>query len=60
MFSRCLAEKMLTYAVGRGLEYYDKLPVNKICDNLAKNDYKFSTLVAEIVKSEPFLMKKGK
>ena len=33
LFSRCLAEKMLIYAVGRGLEYYDQRPVDKICGN---------------------------
>jgi hypothetical protein len=60
LFSRCLAEKMLTYAVGRGIEYYDKRAVDKICENLAKDGYKFSTLVTEVVKSEPFRMKRGK
>ena len=53
-FSRCLTEKMLTYAVGRGLESYDKCAVDQIAAALAKNDYKFSTLVIEIVKSDPF------
>ena len=59
LFSRCLAEKMLTYAVGRGLEYYDKRAVDKICENLAKGDYKFSALVIEILKSEPMRMRRG-
>jgi len=60
LFSRCLSEKMLTYAIGRGLEYYDKRAVDKIVANLAKGDYKFSVLVAEIVKSEPFRMRRGR
>lgn len=60
LFSECLAEKMLIYAVGRGLEYYDKRPVDRICQNLANGDYKFSALVTEIVKSDPFRMRRGK
>lgn len=53
-FSRCLTEKMLTYALGRGLESYDKCAVDQIGAALAKNNYRFSTLVIEIVKSDPF------
>ncbi|HEY7156316.1 MAG TPA: DUF1592 domain-containing protein, partial [Gemmataceae bacterium] len=40
LFARCLAEKMLTYALGRGLEYYDRCAVDKILDALGKNDYR--------------------
>jgi mono/diheme cytochrome c family protein len=57
-FFRCLAEKMLTYALGRGLEYYDKPAVNRIVAALEK-DSKFSTLVLEIVNSVPFQMRRG-
>ncbi len=57
-FVRCVTEKMLTYALGRGLEYYDKCAVDKIVAELAKNDYKLNTLVIEIIKSDPF-QKKG-
>jgi mono/diheme cytochrome c family protein len=53
-FSRCLTEKLLTYALGRGLEPYDKCTTDQIVAALAKNNYKFSTLVHEIVKSDPF------
>jgi hypothetical protein len=53
-FVRCLTEKMLTYALGRGLEYYDKCAVDRITRRLKNNGYRFSTLVFEIVKSEPF------
>ncbi len=60
LFAKCLAEKMLTYALGRGLEYYDRRAVDAIAAALAKNDYKFSALVAEIVKSDPFRMRRGK
>lgn len=60
LFARNLAEKMLTYAVGRGVEYYDKPSIDRITAALAKNDYKFSTLVVEMVKSDPFRMRRGK
>ncbi len=58
-FARALSEKMLTYAIGRGLEYYDSCAVDRIVDALAEDDYKFSTLVIEIVRSEPFQMRRG-
>ncbi len=57
-FVRALTEKMLTYALGRGLEYYDKCAVDKIIKALEKDDYRFSTLIVEIVKSEPFQRRK--
>ncbi len=58
-FCRCLTEKMLTYALGRGLEYYDKCVVDSICEAMAKNDYKFSTLFLEIAKSDPFRQRRN-
>jgi hypothetical protein len=57
LFARCLAEKMLTYALGRGLEYYDRCAVDKIVGALAHRNYRFSTLLVEVVKSEPFGMR---
>jgi hypothetical protein len=57
LFSRCLSEKMLTYALGRGLEYYDRPAVDRIVETLDKNNYRFSTLLLEVVKSEPFQMR---
>lgn len=53
-FARCLTEKMLTFALGRGLEYYDKCAVDKIMAQLKRDDYRFSTLVSQIVLSDPF------
>ncbi|MBI2926031.1 MAG: DUF1592 domain-containing protein [Verrucomicrobia bacterium] len=58
-FARCLAEKTLTYALGRGLEYYDKCALDQITKGLKKRDYKFSALVLEVVKSTPFQMRRG-
>jgi hypothetical protein len=56
-FARCLVEKMLTFAIGRGLERYDRPVVNAISHRVAENEYKFSTLVMEIVNSAPFEMR---
>ncbi len=60
LFCRCLTEKMLTYALGRGLEYYDRRAVDTIDASLARNDYRFSILVTEIVRSDPFRLRRGK
>jgi hypothetical protein len=58
-FTRCLTEKMLIYALGRGLDYYDEPTVARIAFMLEKNDYRFSSLIAGIVKSPAFLMRRG-
>ncbi|HSU53752.1 MAG TPA: DUF1592 domain-containing protein, partial [Candidatus Dormibacteraeota bacterium] len=55
-FVRCLSEKVLTYGLGRGLEYYDKCAVDNITTVLAKHGYKFSTLILEVARSTPFQM----
>ena len=54
-FVEGFAEKMLTFALGRGVEYYDGAVVKTISDACAKNDYSMTTLMVEIVKSYPFL-----
>lgn len=59
-FRRCLTEKLLTYALGRGLEYYDQCAVDAICENLAQDGDRFSRLILEIVHSEPFQLRRGK
>jgi hypothetical protein len=53
-FSGAITEKMLTYALGRGLEPYDRPTVKAIIGNLAQSNYRFSSLVLGIVKSLPF------
>ncbi|MGC3966308.1 MAG: DUF1592 domain-containing protein [Pirellulales bacterium] len=58
-FARCLAEKLLIFALGRGMEYYDDRAVTRIVDSLRENDYKFSTLCVEIARSEPFRLRRG-
>jgi hypothetical protein len=56
-FARCLTEKMMTYALGRGLEYYDRCAVDRIQAKLAPDDYRFTTLIFEIITSDPFQRK---
>jgi hypothetical protein len=58
-FLRCLAEKLLTYSLGRGLEYYDKPTVARIVQQLEKGDLKFSALVMGVVESAPFQKRRG-
>jgi hypothetical protein len=57
-FVPTLTEKMLTYALGRGLEYSDMPAVRAIVRDAAKNDYRVSALIAGIVQSPPFRMRK--
>jgi hypothetical protein len=57
-FVRMLSEKMLTYALGRGLEYYDMPAVRKIARDTARNNYRASALILGIVNSRPFLMRR--
>jgi hypothetical protein len=60
LVARNVTEKLMTYALGRGLEYYDERAIKKVVGEMAKNDYKFSTLVTSVVKSDPFLLRRGK
>ncbi|MDA7882113.1 DUF1585 domain-containing protein, partial [Akkermansiaceae bacterium] len=54
-FAANMTRKMLAYATGRGLEYYDEAVVTKIVAKLEKSDYSTQALVQEIVNSRPFL-----
>ncbi len=58
-FTRALAGKMLTYALGRGLERSDKRAVEAIAQAAAADDYRFSSLVSAVVQSAPFRMKRA-
>lgn len=58
-FTRCMTEKMLTYALGRGLVHYDRCSVDKITKQVAGQEYRFSALVTEIVLSDPFRKRRG-
>ena len=57
-FARTLTEKLMTYALGRGLEYYDRCAVDRILAGLEADDYRFGRLVVGIVASDPFRMRK--
>ena len=58
-FVRHLTKKMLGYALGRGLTYYDYCAVNSIVDKLRANDYKSHHLLFGIIQSVPFRFKAG-
>ena len=53
------AEKLLTYALGRRVEYFDMPAVRTIVRDAARHDYRFSSLITGIVKSVPFQMKRA-
>jgi len=55
-FVQTVTEKLMTYALGRGVEYHDMPTVRAIVREAAAHDYKFSSIVAGIVKSPPFEM----
>lgn len=57
MFVTAMTEKMLTFAIGRGVEPFDGPAVRAIVNEAAKNDYKLSSLVIGIVESNPFQMR---
>jgi hypothetical protein len=56
-FPRTVTEKLLAYALGRRLEYYDRPAVRAIVRDAAASDYRWSALIAGIVKSPPFLLR---
>jgi hypothetical protein len=56
-FTECLAGKMLAYALGRGLERQDREAVKAIAGRVAREGYRFSSLVLGIVRSAPFQMR---
>ena len=55
---RTVTEKLLSYALGRGLEYYDAPTVRELIRDAADNEYRWSSLVHGIVKSMPFQMRR--
>jgi hypothetical protein len=58
-FVRCLSEKMLIYALGRGLEFYDKCAIEQITRDLRRGGYRFSALILAIAESVPFQQRRG-
>ena len=57
-FVRTVTEKMLTYALGRGLEHYDMPAVRKIVLDAARSEYRASSVILGVVNSRPFLMRR--
>ena len=57
-FVQTLTEKLMTYAMGRSVEYYDMPTVRQIVRDAARDNYRFSSLVMGVVKSAPFQMRK--
>jgi hypothetical protein len=58
-FRRHLARTLLTYALGRGLEYYDACAVDRIVEGTRQGGDRFTVLIGEIVRSEPFVMRRA-
>jgi hypothetical protein len=59
-FATTVVEKLLTYALGRGIEYYDQPAVRVIVRDAARNDYRFSSgLIMGVVRSVPFQMRRA-
>lgn len=59
-FCRCLAEKLLTYGLGRGLTSYDRCTIKAAVSALEENEYRFSSLIEAIVTSDPFMLRERK
>jgi hypothetical protein len=53
-FYRCVSEKLLTYAIGRGLEYHDEHAIDLVVERLERDKGKFSTLLMGVIESVPF------
>lgn len=59
-FTSAFAAQMMTYALGRQIQYYDKPAIDRITSAVAADGYKFSRLIIEIAKSDPFTLRRGK
>jgi hypothetical protein len=59
-FVATLTEKLLVYALGRGLEYYDQPAVRKIAREAAGNNYRFSSVIMGVINSVPFQMRRSR
>lgn len=53
-FYRCLTEKLLIYALGRGLDYYDTQAMDEIVERLQREEGRFSALLTGVIESAPF------
>jgi hypothetical protein len=60
VFIRTLTEKLMTFALGRGVEHYDGPAIRRVVREAAKDDYRFSAITLGIVRSAPFQMRSSK
>ncbi|MBG99849.1 MAG: hypothetical protein CMN58_05835 [Solibacterales bacterium] len=58
-FLRTVTEKLISYALGRGVHYYDAATIRQLVRDLEQNNNRWSSLITGIVKSEPFQMRKS-
>jgi hypothetical protein len=58
-FARTFIQSMLTYGLGRGLEYYDMPAVRKVMSESARDNYSLSSIVMNVVESQPFQMRRS-
>jgi mono/diheme cytochrome c family protein len=58
-FTRCIAEKMLTYALGRGIEPYDRGTVRELVSQTTGQQYRIQSLILAIIHSAPFQQRRG-
>lgn len=59
LFAETVTEKLLAFALGRGLQYYDRPTIREIARNAAEQDYRWSALIKGIVLSPPFRMRQA-
>jgi hypothetical protein len=59
-FANTVTDRLLTYALGRGVEYYDQPAIRKITRDAASSNYRWSSLILGIVNSTPFQMRMNK
>ena len=59
-FAETVTEKLLTYALGRGVEYYDAPAIRRITRDAASSDYRWSSVIQGIVGSTPFQMRSSR
>ena len=58
-FARTFIQSMLTYGLGRGLEYYDMPAVRKVMSESVRDNYSLSSIVMNVVESQPFQMRRS-
>jgi hypothetical protein len=60
LFAKCLIKKQMTYALGRGLQYYDEVEIENILKATIQHKYQFSEMIIAIASSTPFQKQRAK